>query len=112
MTAQWRKVSEYAVTNGAQSISLKSGTFCLHEGNAYTKHGEDECEVVVAATYPDAESMKSYLATGGLSDPKICNLHGECRTAWGRRGAEEAKWATSKEAMEAADRVRGEKVAA
>ena len=75
----WRKVSEYAVTNGAQSISLKSGTFSLHEGNAYTKHSEDECEVVVAATYPDAESMKSYLATGGLSGS---SLRDQCRDLW------------------------------
>ena len=93
----WRKVSDYAITNGAQSISLKSGTFCLHEGNAYTKHSAEECECVVAATYPDAESMKSYLATGGLSGGRLLE---KCRAEWVRRG------------LEAVDRVRGEKVAA
>ena len=86
----WRKVSDYAVTNGPQSISKKNeggcSMYCLHEGDRYTKYSEDECEVVVAATYPDAESMKSYLATGGLSGGK---LREQCLALWLERKADD-----------------------
>lgn len=84
----WRRVSQYAMSNGTQSISLKyldgCSMFCLHENGAYTKHSEDEAECVVAATYPDAESMKSYLAEAYSGSKESAQLRKDCREVWAR----------------------------
>lgn len=83
----WRKVDDYGATNGPQCISKVyvdgCSMFRLHQDGAYTHHSEDESEIVVAATYPDVDEMKSYLSTGGLSGNE--KLRDECRALWKQR---------------------------